>query len=459
MTRRLLLSYLTVTLLVLLLLELPLAIFYSQRELERFTADVERDASVLATIYEDTLESGQTPDVAAAQSYRLKTGARVVVVDDRGVSVVDTELPPPRDFSTRPEVATALTGVRAAGSRYSNTVGADLVYVAVPVASSGQVHGALRVTLSAAEVDARVHRFWIGLVVIAVIVLLMMALIGGLIARSIAWPIRRLDDTARRYASGDLAPPADAGPPEVRRLGATMGVMAERLDAMLEEQRSFVADASHQLRTPLTAPACGWRTCSREWRRAAPSEPATPPNWRRRSTRRPGSDLVTELLQLARAEEGRASEPSTSPRWSAIAPTPGPRSPTRPASGWPSRSRAGRWRSAVPGAVEQILDNSLDNAVLVSPRGATVTVRIVPDDAQVRLVVADEGPGLSDEDKVRATRRFWRARPDHSGTGLGLAIAEALARGSGGSLHLEDARPGAIPPGLAVVVVLPAGRR
>ena len=86
MTRRLLLSYLTVTAVVLLLLEVPLAVFYSQRQLERFTAGVDRDASIIATIYEEDLEQSRPLDPVPAQLYKQRTGARVVVVDTQGVS-------------------------------------------------------------------------------------------------------------------------------------------------------------------------------------------------------------------------------------------------------------------------------------------------------------------------------------------------------------------------------------
>ena len=133
MTRRLLVGYLAITVIVLLILELPLAVFYSQRERERFTTAVERDASVLATIYEDSLEKDQPPDAGAAEQYATRTGARVVVVDNDGIARVDTAESVPRDFSTRPEIIIALSGSRAVGTRSSATLHADLLYVAIPV--------------------------------------------------------------------------------------------------------------------------------------------------------------------------------------------------------------------------------------------------------------------------------------------------------------------------------------
>ena len=91
MTRRLLLGYLLAAVVVLLVLEIPLAIFYQQREMGRLEHDVERDATVLAGYYEEALEAGDTLNAGPAQAYAQRTGVRVVVVDKAGTSVIDTD--------------------------------------------------------------------------------------------------------------------------------------------------------------------------------------------------------------------------------------------------------------------------------------------------------------------------------------------------------------------------------
>ena len=172
MTRRLLLGYLVVTLVVLLVLEIPLAFFYSQREQERFTAAAERDAVVLASYYEDVLDGGAALDPSQAERYADRTQARVVVTDTDGISVLDTDAAVGRNFSTRPEVAQALAGERASGIRQSKTLNTDLLYVAVPVASGGSVHGMLRLTVDAHEVTERIRGFWLSLVAMAAVVMI-----------------------------------------------------------------------------------------------------------------------------------------------------------------------------------------------------------------------------------------------------------------------------------------------
>lgn len=461
MTRRLLLSYLTITLIVLLLLEIPLGLFYAQRERERLAADVEHDATVIATLYEDDLEVGAPLDPTPADTYEDRTGARVVVVDADGIARVDTGGDVPRDFSTRPEIAAALEGERAAGTRRSDTLGTDLLYVAVPVASGGTVHGALRVTLDIADVNERIRSFWLALVAIAAVVLAAVAMIGWVIARSVTRPLRALTESAERFASGDLAvtPTATGGPPEIRALDDTLTTMALQLDGLLSSQRAFVADASHQLRTPLTA--LRLRLENLQGRVAEdPSDRAVGAEIERAidETGRL-TELVTSLLQLARTDDRpdtRAEDVVELIRdrvdtWTAVAEERGVALVGPDRGEGPGEGSGGRVLvRVVPGAVEQILDNVLDNALLVSDVGSTVDVRLATSPDRVALCVVDRGPGLSDADKRDAMRRFWRGDTTRPGTGLGLAIVDALATASGGSAVLSDTDGG----GLTVTVTL-----
>ena len=449
MTRRLLLGYLTAVVIVLLVLEVPLAIFFQQRETGRLTVAVERDATVLAGHYEDALELGTPPDPASAADYAKLTGVRVVVVDKAGASLIDTSGDAGRDFSTRPEIKTALGGARAEGTRHSDTLNADLLYVAVPVASGGEVLGAVRLTLDTKEVDALVRRYWLGLIGVAVVVLIAMAGIGWAIARSVTRPLRRLDAAAARFATEDLtiSDPDPGAPSEIAVLGATMNTMAQRLERLLAEQRGFVADASHQLRTPLTA--LRLRLENLQSASATPDAADDLEAAIEETTRLAG--LVGDLLQLARAEETAAPRTvdlvqlaaDRVDTWSAIADVADVALDLAALDG-------PVFVGAVPGGVEQILDNLIDNAITATPPGSHVSVTVVRGHAVHELTISDEGPGLSDELKARALDRFWRSDHSAPGSGLGLPIARALAKASGGSLVLGDGPAG----GLTVAVTL-----
>jgi signal transduction histidine kinase len=456
MTRRLLASYLTITVFVLLLLMVPLGIFYSQRERERLASDVEHDANVIATLYEDDLEVGLPLDPSPADTYEDRTGARVVVVDRAGISQVDTGDSIDRDFSTRPEIAAALDGVRTAGTRRSDTLNTDLLYVAVPVASGGTVHGALRVTLDTGDVNARIRNFWMSLGAIAVVVLAAVALIGWVIARSVTRPLRQLTASAARFASGDLSVTEHVteGPPEIRALDETMGTMAQRLDTVLRDQRRFVADASHQLRTPLTALRLRLENLQNDLAdgsRPVAEQPSVEALERAIGETERLTELVSNLLQLARADD----RPATAvvdlgvlvrdrvDTWTAIA-------EERRIELRQSGDGASVMVRCVAGAIEQILDNLLDNALAVSEPGSVVEAELQRAGERVRLSVIDHGPGLSDDSKAAAKRRFWRGDTSRPGTGLGLSIVDTLATASGGEVTLVDTAGG----GLTVVVEL-----
>jgi two-component system OmpR family sensor kinase len=141
----------------------------------------------------------------------------------------------------------------------------------------------------------------------AVVVLAVVALVGWVIARSVTSPLRRLNAAATRFADGDLRTeelPA-TGPPELRELAATMTAMAARLDALLTSQRSFVADASHQLRTPLTALRLRLENVESGLDEPAADEVAAAIEETRRL-----ADLVNQLLLLARVDERPVLEPT-----------------------------------------------------------------------------------------------------------------------------------------------------
>lgn len=442
MTRRLVLSYLSVALFVLLVLELPLGINFARAERERLITAVERDAYVIGSLVEDRLQFGATDADPHLGTYPARTGSRVLIVDREGRTVHDSDAPGDpdaleRDYSTRPEIITALRGQRTAGTRHSETLGHGLLYVAVPVASGGAVHGAVRITYPTAALEARIARNWVVLGGVALVVLAMTAVLGAAIARWLVRPTRSLERAVARLAEGDLdvRAPADRGPPEHRQLARGFNTMAQRLAGSIRAQQRFVSDASHQLRSPLTA----LRLELEELQLDADHELAAGIERAIGETRRL-SRLVTDLLELARAD---AASPQRGVEevgevlrdrvavWSSVAQEHG-------VSLQPELDAAVPVE-AVPGHLAQILDNLLDNAIEASPEGSLIRVRSNVTGGRVEIHVVDEGPGMSEEARTRAFDRFWRspdARPG-SGTGLGLAIARQLARLSGGDVELR----------------------
>jgi signal transduction histidine kinase len=458
MSRRLLLSYLSLTLFVLLVLELPLAVSYARNERHDLSSKVERDAVALGTLAEDALENNTQVDQARLKTvldgYARSTGARVVVVDSRGVGMVDTDPPVPgeRSFASRPEFAHALGGQVATGTRHSDTLGANILYVAVPVASGGMVHGAIRITYPTSAIDARVHRYWLMLAAIAAVVLGAASLVALRFARATVRPLAELERAAAAAGAGDLEARAPVeGPPEIRSLARRFNEMVARLDELLRTQDEFVADASHELRSPLAALRLGFENLEGE---IGPENRPTLEIVSRELERL--SRAVEALLALARADR-RLSEPArvdvgavVEDRIALWSPLCDERAVTLVSS-----VEEGLTAHATPGGLDSILDNLLANALEASPAGGTVTLSATRLAEWAEIRVSDEGPGMTSEDLSRAFDRFWRANSESEGSGLGLAIVRRLVTADGGQVEL---RSGATA-GVDAVVRLPLGPR
>jgi signal transduction histidine kinase len=455
-TRRLILSTLALTVFVLAVLVIPLGLTSADQERQRLTLDLERDAVALASLVEERLESSR--QVSSIQpvvdGYRDQSGARVVVVDDAGISVGDSDPDRPlgRDFTSREEVATALRGEVASGTRRSETLGTDLLYVAVPVASGGTVHGAVRVSFSDHEVNEAINRRWLSLGLISALALASAAGIGWLLGQWVVRPLSRLQGAASDLGHGDLTVRAsvDDGPPEVRSLGHAFNDMATRLEHLVDAQEAFVADASHQLRTPLTALLLRLENLDQ----ADGSDPTGDIAAAEAEVGRL-SRIVDGLLALARADRqatGAAAEDMQA--MALLDERAGIWGPVADDQGISLRVTGDRGLRvlATEDRVAQALDNLLANALEASPGSSTIELRATGDADGVVLSVLDEGPGLSADERARATDRFWRGRSSQGGSGLGLAIVEHLVTADGGSLRLEEAPSG----GLAARIRLPA---
>jgi signal transduction histidine kinase len=305
------------------------------------------------------------------------------------------------------------------------------------------------VTYPTSALDRRIRRYWLVLAAIAGVVLAAAAVVGLRLSRTVTGPLADLEGATKAAGEGDLTARAsvDAGPPEIRALAERFNEMVARLEVLIRSQQEFVADASHQLRTPLTALRLRLENLARDVR---PDGAAQLDGALAEASRLGG--LVDGLLSLARADAVEASPVSVDVH-NAVK--------SRFAA-WAARAGvtdvaleldvpAGLCAEATPGSLDQVLDNLLANAIVVSPPGGKISVRGLRAEGLVELHVADQGPGLTAEQRARAFDRFWREGPS-SGTGLGLAIARQLVTADGGELELRDAAGG----GLDAVVRLPA---
>jgi signal transduction histidine kinase len=451
---RLIAAFVGVTIVILLAQNVPLAQYLKTVETERVTAGIERDAFILGGASEDALadnsQQAQNDLQTSIDVYRARTHGevRVVVTDSAGVAVAVSGDEASRgvNYSSRREIAAALAGTPTSGRRASSDLGGDIVYVAVPVLSGATTVGVVRLTYSASTIDNRVFSKVRGILVVGVISLIATALAATLIASTIVGPLRRLERATEHVAAGDFDNRAavDEGPPEIRGLAASFNTMTEKISTLVERQRSFAGDASHQLRTPLTA-------LRLQLERAAVNIDADPAAARgdieaaAAETERL-QRLVEGLQMLARADQGTMEIDTidvgavVTERAAIWAPLADERGVTLAAGH--IDNIAGR---AVPGALEQIVDNYIDNALNAGAAGNEITVSASGENGWATVHVTDRGPGMPSDQLQHAFDRFWRASSAaHDGSGLGLAIVRQLAEASGGQVALVNRAGGGL---------------
>lgn len=432
-----------VLLLAIVAFAIPLAINLRARVNAEVRTQAQGQADLIAATAADLLDPADRGELAALANTGAQTiRGRVLIVDRRGIVLADSagaaELG--TSYAPRPEIATALRGHQIQLSRASVTLSQHILATAVPIVRKEQTVGAVRVTQSVAAVQGAIGRAELGLGLIAVMVLAVGLAVGTLIARQVAGPVLRLQQVARRVAQGDMtARAALEGSREQRSLGESFNEMTQRISHLLEAQRAFVADASHQLRTPLT----GLRLRLEAARHEIADTPAAPELDAALAEVDRLAETVEELLVLSRAGEHRAEVAwvdlddlvtATVQRWQARAHA--------------RRMTLERRTDAVAGSVwaahadlERALDVLVENALEYAPAGSGVMVTAGPG----AITVRDHGPGITADELELVFERFHRGRAGRGGppgSGLGLPIARELARAWGGDVTLGNGQGG-----------------
>jgi signal transduction histidine kinase len=431
---RLVLSLFYVLLLALVALAVPLALSVERRARSDFEARLGGQAQVIAASASEALVSpnARRTLAPAVRQYGRELDGRVIVTDENGTLVADSTrfAAPPEPYASRPEIARALRGEPVRLVRRSEELGGSFLFLAVPVLRGGDVVGVVRVSQATGEIDARVRRSWLAFAAVSFLILFVGSAVAWALASSLARPLRALAESARRLGGGDLGARADeAGPTEVREVAHALNQMATDLQSTLESQQDFVANASHQLRTPLTGLRLRLEALGDE-----PDAHAA-----LREVDRLGR-LIDDLLRLARASTheptGRELDLAdhvrdAGERWSVRAAEAGHRLETRTDGPAPA--------FADPADVASALDNLVENALVYTPRGSRVVVEAEQLDGTAAIVVEDDGPGIPRDEVPRVAERFYRGRGVTSpGTGLGLAIVREIAERWGGGVDIHS---------------------
>jgi two-component system, OmpR family, sensor kinase len=306
----------------------------------------------------------------------------------------------------------------------------------------------LMVALPLDDVNSTLQRLVVIMVVVTAAVLLGAVGLGLWLVRVGLRPLRGIETTAANIAGGELSArvPQENERTEVGRLAMALNTMLQRIEEAFRQQqaseerlRRFVADASHELRTPVSAVGA-YAELFERGAQQRPDDLARVLRGVRVETARMQA-LIEDLLLLTRLDEGRPLE--REPVELVALAGEAVEAAQMIGSEWPLSIEASE-PVEVTGdrmALREVLDNLLANVRTHTPPGTRAMVRVLARDGEAILEVADEGTGLVDEDAARVFERFYRADPsrarDRGGTGLGLAVVAALVEAHGGRVELD----------------------
>ena len=314
------------------------------------------------------------------------------------------------------------------------------------------------------EVNSTLNKLTALEILVGAIVLVAVGSMAWALVRLELRPLTRIEDTAAAIAAGDLSRRVEEAEPttEIGSLGASLNAMLSQIEIAFKEReasedrlRRFVADASHELKTPLTS-VRGYAELFRRGAADRPEDLALVMNRIEAEAERMGV-LVDDLLLLARLDQGRPLERKPFVLTATVSELVDDHRMLHPQ--WPIELRAPEPVTVTgdPLRLRQAIGNLLSNARSHTPPGTAVTVSVQQDGENAVVEVADHGPGIPPEDAARIFERFFRADPSRArasgGSGLGLSIVSAIAEAHGGRAELAETSEN----GSTFRVVVPAG--
>ncbi|HVV22232.1 MAG TPA: HAMP domain-containing sensor histidine kinase [Pseudonocardiaceae bacterium] len=410
-------SIMVVAALAVLLFAVPLAVAVHSIDYGQAVTALQRDATRVTAVVPEKVTVGGVPA-------RLPAGLPA----DLTVGIYTTT---GRLIGHRGPATSALAAAAADGLVHTGVEGADLA-VSAPVPSDESVATTVRVSIPYDHVTDDTLRTWAIMALLAVGAVGLAGLVARYQGRRVAAPLERLTESARALGDGDFTIRPDRSHiTEADHLAEAIEATAGRLGRLLERERAFTTQVSHQLRTPLTALLLGLES--------ALSRPGADLRQAVATALRRGEQLHTtieDMLQLARENPADGAAPlavadlldAVRDRWQAAFTE---RGRTLRVTYLPDLPEVRASTTAVRHVVEVLVDNAL-----VHGAGATtVNAQAVADGLLIE--VADQGPGLTDPERAFAPRTSDRA----ANHGIGLALARSLAHAEGGRLLLLHAAP------------------
>jgi signal transduction histidine kinase len=436
--RRIAVAVLALITVLMAVVAIPLGLLISAQDRSDFQASTRTAAATVANVAEERLDDGDHgPALGRSIREMGRQGDQLAVYNAAGQLIASTAGRPAVNRAVRHPVRSLVS--------YPSRDRLVVLAPVVPDSGSGSV-GTVALSRPTVGLDHRIMVLWSLIAAVAAAALATAAVVAVGLARWLSRPITTLAAAARRLGEGELGTRTrvSTGPPEAQNLSAAFDTMAARIELLVRGNQALMADVSHQVRTPLAALRLRLDLLAQDTDEATAAELAGAQEEIARLAR-----MTNGLLAVARAENTTVQ---ARPMDASVV----------------ARDRAGTWRPVasergvalavaatepVPvrlgqDHLEQILDNLLANALDALDANGTITVTTQVAGSQAQLVVRDDGPGMSPQQRQAAFHRFTTGG---GGAGLGLAIVDRLVTVNGGTVTLSDTPGG----GLTVTIGLP----
>ncbi len=385
---------------------------------------------------------------ALCKSLGKLTFTRFTVVDNEGNVLGDTDRTPATmdNHSTRPEINRALVGIISSNIRYSKTLTVDLLYVSLPIKNKGEIVGAVRAAVPLTTIDEELALTFYKLFLVGLLITAFLSIVSLFIFRRISRPLEDIHHGAERFAKGHFEtklPSFEIS--EINDLSISMNIMAAKLKHLEQVRRDFVANVSHELKTPVTS-IKGFVETLLDGALEKKEEAQKFLEIISRQAERLTS-IIEDLLVLSKLESENVDEllllheTSVNSMLASVKEACGAQAEDKNINvtiECPKKLSVLVDRSLM----EQALFNLVENAIKYSEPSKSVRINVKEETSSVKIHISDEGPGIAPEHISRLFERFYRVDKARSrnlgGTGLGLAIVKHVAGVHGGSIDVSS---------------------
>jgi two-component system, OmpR family, phosphate regulon sensor histidine kinase PhoR len=392
-------------------------------------------ASILRESIHPALLSGQLDGFQ--QRIIQMTGdvnTRVTVISKDGAVLADTNQNPANmdNHLSRPEIQQALDEGLGITSRYSKTLSKPMRYLALPISDSNTLLGYVRVALPLSLIDQRLNRLRNVVIVAALLTSIIALFLGFWITRNFTQPLRQMTNMAQGVTEGDYQQHLEIDSrDELGDLANALNKMASTLGKVEIIRRDFVANASHELKTPLTAIRGFTETMIDDVNMDELTRRNFLEKIRDQTLRL--SEVASDLLSLSRIESndsGSYRQVNLRKIIENCCAALQIASTEKKLILKVSNSDEKIIVSADENAISQLIDNLVNNAIKYTPHGGCISVSLSATEKQAIIEIEDNGIGIDQSEQQRIFERFYRVDKSHSqlsgGTGLGLSIVKHI---------------------------------